>query len=116
MITDLRTFPVGYITGLLHKLTWEFEQKCLYHHNREEVNIYMPNILLKALDYEFRHMFLSVFPSDLQKFKGYTILPGYEYGKIIIAHIRYPESNDPNMFHFVNVTESVDLEDKPKNA
>jgi hypothetical protein len=114
MITDLRVFPIGYMTGLLNKLTWEFEQKCPYHHNREEVDIYMPSILQMVLQEDIRSVMKFNPPMDRKEFRGYNILPGYEYSKIIISHVRYPESNDPRLYHSVDVVESVDLKDKPK--
>jgi hypothetical protein len=114
MITDLRVFPIGYITELLSKLTWEFEQKCPYHHDRDEVNIYMPKILQMVLREDIIRERNFNLPIDRATFRGYNILPGYEYSKIIIAHERYPESNDPRLYHSVDVVESVDLKDKPK--
>lgn len=108
-ISDLRTFPIGYITGLLNKLTWEFEQKCPYYHARDEVNIYLPKTLNRILEEEFR--FTTGNLHSPQYFRGFRILPGYEYCKIIIAHDRYPDTNDERYFHSVNITESVDIKE-----
>lgn len=113
MITDLRTFPIGYITGLLNKLTWEFEQKYPYDH--EGVNIYLPKILFTVLEHDYRDRCSNV-PITLKTYRGYNLLPGYEYGKIIIAHERYPETNDSRYFHFIDVVESVELKDRPKGS
>lgn len=107
LINNLRTFPEGYITGLLNKLTWEFEQKCGDYYNREEVNIYLPKILNHVLEEEFRRVVKGIhYP---QYFKGYKILPGYEYCKIIIAHERYPDTNDDRYFHSIDIIEKVDI-------
>lgn len=114
MITDLRTFPIGYITGLLNKLTWEFEQKCPYHHDRDEVNIYMPMILQRVLEEDIRSMVNFDPTMETKRFRGIRILPGYEYGKIIMAHERYPDTNDERYYHSVNIVESVEIKDKPK--
>jgi hypothetical protein len=115
MITDYRVFPVGYITNLLNKLTWEFEQKCPYTAAREEINIYTPRILLAVLREEMdQRVYVNLhLPLDRPTFLGYNILPGYDYGKIIIAHERYPETNDSRYYHSVDVVEY--LKDKPKN-
>lgn len=115
MITDLRVFPIGYMTGLLNELTWKFEQKCPYTDDREAINIYMPKILLYVLEEDYRSV-MKMHPAiGHHKFRGYKILPGYEYCKIIIAHERYPETNDDRYFHSIDVVESVKLEDKPKS-
>lgn len=116
MVTDIRVFPIGYITGLLSKLIWEFEQKCPYIHGREDINIYMPKILQTVLREDIIRQVNFNLPIDRATFRGYNILPGYEYSKIIIAHTRYPETNDPRFYHSVDVVESVDLKDKPKEC
>ncbi len=50
-----------------------------------------------------------------ERFRGYRILPGYEYGKIIIAHERYADNNDARLFHSVNIVESNDIKANPNN-
>lgn len=114
MITDLRVFPIGYMTELLNKLTCEFEQKCPYTDDREAINIYMPSILQRVLREDIIRQMNFNLPIDRTTFRGYKIIPGYEYCKIIIAHERYPETNDDRYFHSVNVVEAVELKDKPK--
>lgn len=111
---DIRIFPRGYVLSLLEKLVHEFRKKSYFSHDFDHCFIYIPHPLKEILVEEFKEFGFYQFDSgELVKFRGYKILPGYEYGRIIICHDRYPQYNDDSHFHSINIVESVDLKEKP---
>jgi hypothetical protein len=101
-----RTFPDGYILGLLRGLILSFRRKGIYADQRS-VNIYMPILLKEFLFNDLRRgngFFNAQWNNgQIDSFEGYKILPGYE-NKIVMAHENYIIFKDERMYYEVSIT------------